>query len=212
MKKKIIAFVPIKLNSQRLKNKNILNIKNRPLSWHIFETLLDVIEIDEIYISCSSKSILEYVPKGLNLYQRSSYLDTDETLIDDVINDFVQNIYSDIYILAHTTSPFLKKDSIQNALLKVINNENDSALSVKKIQSFVWYRNVPLNYQLNRIPKTQDLEPVYVETSGFFIFTRDSYLKNNSRIGNTPFFQELSHIESIDIDDEDDYKFALTIK
>jgi CMP-N-acetylneuraminic acid synthetase len=211
MKKKVVAFVPIKLNSQRLKNKNILPIKGKPLSWHIFNTLLNTSNIEDVYISCSSMDILKYIPKGLNFHQRPSKLDSDETLIDEVIRNFVENVYSDIYIMAHTTSPFLKTTSILNALMRVLSDQNDSALSVTKIKSFVWYNNSPLNYDLNKIPKTQDLEPIYVETSGFFIFTRESYLKNNSRIGLNPYFQELSHIESIDIDEEEDYKFALSI-
>ena len=41
MKNKVVAFVPIKLNSQRLAQKNLLPLGEHSLSWYVFETLLE---------------------------------------------------------------------------------------------------------------------------------------------------------------------------
>lgn len=42
---KVVALVPIKLNSQRLPHKNILPIAGHPLCWHIVNSLLFVKQI-----------------------------------------------------------------------------------------------------------------------------------------------------------------------
>jgi CMP-N-acetylneuraminic acid synthetase len=120
-------------------------------------------------------------------------------------------IDSDIYILAHTTSPFLTSNTIESALTKVAYNEYDSALSVQKKETFVWYDGKPLNYELNNIPRTQDITPVFIETSGFFIFRKNIFIDYGRRIGFNPFLQEVSEIEAIDIDTKEDYELALKV-
>ena len=62
---KTVAFVPIKLNSERLPFKNIRLFKNgKPLIYYILNTLKKVSEIDEIYVYCSSDEIIKYFPGG----------------------------------------------------------------------------------------------------------------------------------------------------
>ena len=62
------------------------------------------------------------------------------------------------------------------------------AFSVLKHQTYAWYNDLPLNYKINNMSQTQNLKPVFTETSGFYIFSRDEYLKYNSRITNNPYF------------------------
>jgi len=81
---------------------------------------------------------------------------------------------------------------------------------VKRIQTFCWYKEKPLNYQLDDVIRTQDIEPIFVETSGFYIFPK-KLLKENRRIGKKPWMQEVGSHEAIDIDEEEDYELAKQI-
>ncbi len=47
---KVSAFVPLKLNSRRLPNKNFLRLGDYPLAYHIFETLSKVDGIDQTLV------------------------------------------------------------------------------------------------------------------------------------------------------------------
>ena len=59
---KIVALVPMKLNSERVKNKNIRKFDNgRPLCTYILDTLKNVNNIDEIYVYCSDEKIKKYI-------------------------------------------------------------------------------------------------------------------------------------------------------
>ena len=130
----------------------------------------------------------------------------------EIYESFINQIDADIYVLAHATAPFIKTETIQNALDKVMNEDYDSAMSVKKVKTFVWYKGKTLNYELNDIPRTQDIEPIYYETSAFFIFNKEVFTKmNRRRIGDKPYFQEIDDIEAIDIDYPEDFKFAQVI-
>lgn len=210
-KKKVVAFVPIKLNSQRLPYKNKLPIGDKPLCYHICNTLLQVKNIDEVYVYCSSEEVLEYVPNGVKLLLRDKYLDGDLVKGAEIYSSFIKSVDSDIYILAHTTSPFTKVETVSNALDKVIFEEYDSALSVQKIQTFSWYNGKPINYDVKNIPRTQDLNPIFVETSAFFIFEKDIFVNEGRRVGYNAYLQVVDHIEAIDIDTKEDYEFALKL-
>jgi CMP-N-acetylneuraminic acid synthetase len=206
--RKIVAFVPIRLNSKRIPGKNFRSLGNKPLMAYILETLLKVSRIDETYVYCSSDEIVPHLPHGVKYLQRSTELDNDETLGEEIYGAFVSEVYADIYILAHTTSPYIKYTTIENALGQVLDSGNDSAFSAEKVQTFVWYNGEPLNYNLKKIPRTQNIQPIFIETSAFYIFKRDVWCKEKQRIGNNPYISVVDKIEGMDIDDPDDFEMA----
>lgn len=206
---KIVAFVPIKLNSQRLPHKNLLPIAGRPLCYHICRTLMDIKGIDETYVYCSDPKVTDYVPKDVTFLKRDAYLDGDLVKGKEIYERFIAEVDADIYILAHTTSPFIKRESIENALGKVTNEGYDSAFSAERKQTFCWYKGKPINYDLEDVPRTQDMEPVWVETSAFFIFKKEIFVEHGRRIGFHPYIQEVSGMETVDIDTREDYDFAV---
>lgn len=206
---KVAAFVPIKLNSQRLAHKNLLPIAGRPLCYHICETLAQVQGIDETYVYCSDPKVTDYIPKEVTFLRRDAYLDGDLVKGKEIYERFIAEVDADIYVLAHTTSPFIRRESIENALGKVLNEGYDSAFSAEKKQTFCWYQGKPVNYDLEDVPRTQDLEPVWVETSAFFIFRKEIFVEHGRRIGFHPYIQEVSGMETVDIDTGEDYDLAV---
>ncbi|MCH5342810.1 MAG: acylneuraminate cytidylyltransferase family protein [Acetatifactor sp.] len=205
---KVVALVPIKLNSQRLPHKNILPLGGQPLCWHICNSLVQVKEIDEVYVYCSDITVAKYLPEKVLVKKRASHLDGDLVKGSEIYNSFINEIDADIYVLAHTTSPFVETKTIQKALEQVLSGAYDSAFSAKRIQTFAWYQGKPINYELTDVPRTQDIEPVWVETSGFFIFKKEIFTKYNRRIGFQPYIQEVTDKEAIDIDEKQDYDLA----
>lgn len=209
---KIVALVPIKLNSQRLPNKNILPILGQPLCWHIVNSLLMVEKIDEVYVYCSDESIKEYIPQKAIYLKRDSRLDGDLVKGFDIYQAFINEVDADIYVLAHATSPFIKIETINNALNEILVNGHDSAFSAQRIQTFAWYKDKPINYDINDVPRTQDIEPIFVETSAFFMFKKEIFTKHHRRIGFNPYIQEVNDVQAIDIDTREDYDFALKVE
>lgn len=171
-------------------------------------TLCQVKEIDEVYVYCSDEEVTKYIPKDAKFLKRDAKLDGDNVKGFDIYDAFIKEVDADIYVLAHTTSPLISMESIENALSKVISGENDSAFSAERIQTFAWYHDKPINYDLNDVPRTQDMDPIWVETSAFFIFKKDIFTKHHRRIGYHPYIQEVSGVEAIDIDEEKDYMMA----
>ena len=205
---KTVAFVPIRLNSQRVSGKNLRLLGGEPLMCHILRTLTRVEGIDEVYVFCSDERIVELLPEGVRFLKRSAELDRDTTLGREIYDAFTARVEANLYVLAHATSPFIRPETIAGALDKVRSGEYDSAFSAERIQTFAWYEGRPLNYSLDNIPRTQTIEPVYIETSAFFIFPRALWCERHRRIGDRPWMAVVDRIEGMDIDYPEDFTMA----
>lgn len=205
---KTVAFVPIRLNSKRVKGKNLKMLGEKPLMCYVLETLKQVNGIDEIYVYCSNPDVIQHIPDGIKFLKRPESLDRDETLGREIYDAFTSEVEADVYLLAHTTSPFVKPGTIENALDKVLHENHDSAFSAEKIQTFVWFKGQPLNYRLDSVPRTQTMDPIFVETSAFFIFKAEVWKQHHQRIGFRPYIAIVDKIEGIDIDYPEDFEFA----
>ena len=69
----------------------------------------------------------------------------------------------------------------------------------------------PLNFNGDDLPRTQDLEPIYQETSGIYVFKKEVFEKYRRRIGKKPFIKEVSFKEAVDIDTGDDFDLAQSL-
>jgi CMP-N-acetylneuraminic acid synthetase len=206
---KIVAIVPMKLNNRRLPQKNTKSFTNgKPLCYYILSTLLAIEDVDEVYVYCSNPDIQEFIPEGVKYLQRSEILDKDTTSMTEVLTCFTKEISADVYVMTHTTAPFIKKESIEKGINAVVSGEFDSAFAAKKVQDFLWKDGVPFNYRLENIPRTQDLQPLYEETSGFYIYKEAVMSELHRRIGEKPFIVEVGEIESVDIDELEDFMIA----
>ena len=208
---KTVAFVPIRLNSQRVEGKNLRLLGGEPLMTYLLRSLIGAKNIDEVYVYCSNTAIKEYLPEGVKFLQRDERLDSNTTLGREIYDAFTREVEADIYVLAHATSPFIKTHTIEDAVAKVQSGDYDSAFSAEKIQTFAWWQGQPLNYSFENVPRTQDLEPLLVETSAFFIFQRELWMEHHRRIGFRPYAAITDRIESIDIDNPDDFLLAEAI-
>ena len=156
---KIVSFIPIKLNNQRLPGKNTMELDGKPLCDYLFKTISDINMIDEKYVYCSNDEIVPYISpyeeKGLKFLRRNERLDGNQVKGLEIIDAFVKEVDSDIYVLAHVTQPFIKKETIELAINKVKNTEYDSAFSAVLLQDYLWRYGRPLNYNMKDIVRTQ---------------------------------------------------------
>ena len=85
----------------------------------------------------------------------------------------------------------------------------DSLFSVKRLQTRLWNDlSKPINHDPDKLIRTQDLLPVFEENSCIYIFSRKTLQKRGSRIGERPLLFEMDPIESLDIDEEEDFQIA----
>lgn len=215
---KIVALLPMKANSERVKGKNFRDFCGKPLFRWILDTLLSVDEIDSVVINTDARHIL--AANGLIDADRVMIRDRKPEICGDLVSmnkvlaDDVANVEADLYLMTHTTNPFLSPETIRGAIATyrqaVEQGSADSLFTVDKIQTRFYRANgAPINHDPDNLVRTQDLEPWFEENSNLYIFSHDSFASTGARIGKKPMLYEGPRIESIDIDDQADWEFAL---
>ena len=217
-KQKIVALLPMKANSERVKGKNFREFYGKPLFRWILDTLLSVNDIDCVVINTDARAILA----------KNGLVETDKIIIRDrkpeicgdmvsmnlVIEDDVRNVDADIYLMTHATSPLIEANTVQRALKefqdKSNHNEVDSLFTVDKIQTRFYRKDCSaVNHDPDNLLPTQNLEPWFEENSNLYIFTKEAFAKTNARIGAKPMMFESNKYDSIYIDTPDDWDFAV---
>ena len=202
-------MIPIKLNNERFPGKNTKCFSDgTPLMTMIQRTCLETPSIDEVYVFGSDERIKEYVIDGVKFLKRPERLDGKGATGNDIIEEFLKKVDADIYVMSHATGPFTKSASIEECIRSVVSGKYDSAFLAKKIQQFLWVEGKPLNFDISNVPRTQDLQPIYVEATGAYVFEKNVFKKYHSRVGINPYICEISEIESRDIDHPEDFEIA----
>ncbi|MCI8799490.1 MAG: CMP-N-acetylneuraminic acid synthetase [Lachnospiraceae bacterium] len=212
---KIVAFMPIKLNNERVPGKNTKKMKDgKPLISFMLDTIKSLKDdgvFDEAIVYCSSTEVIEYLPQGISFLRRSASLDTNLTKSNDLIRAFIADYDADIYAMCHATSPFMLGTHIKACVNAVRSGKYDSAFCASKIQNFLWTDKGPLNFTRDDYPRTQDLPPIYSELPTPYVFTKEVFNETGGRTGYRPFICECSLIEAIDIDNPEDFELANAI-
>ncbi|KIO36121.1 acylneuraminate cytidylyltransferase family protein [Shewanella sp. cp20] len=220
MSKKIVALLPMKANSTRVKGKNFRDFCGKPLFRWILDSLLAVEEIDQIVINTDAKDIL--AENGLIstdrilIRDRKSEICGDEVSMNRVLADDVDNVEADIYLMTHTTNPLLSSDTIRRAIKQysdeLLSASADSLFTVNKIQTrFYTEKCEAINHDPDNLIPTQDLEPWFEENSNLYLFNRESFSKTKARIGAKPSMMVSPAMECSDIDTPDDWDRAVVM-
>ncbi|MGB3700642.1 MAG: acylneuraminate cytidylyltransferase family protein [Anaerolineales bacterium] len=212
--KKIVALVPMRHHSQRVKGKNYRTLAGRPLYHHILSTLELCPEIAVIVVDTDSQVVMDGINEDFPQVQiliRPEHLRAEETPMNDVLLHDTEQIEADFYLQTHSTSPLLSAKTISSAIRTMKQNypSYDSLFSVTRRQTRYWDE---LGRAINHNPaillQTQDLPPVYEENSCLYIFARETLELQRNRIGLRPLMFEIDAAEAWDIDEEIDFKIV----
>lgn len=213
--KMITALVPCRKGSQRVKDKNTRNFAGTSLIQLKLEQLKNVQEIDNIIVSTDDTQVMKIAEDmGCEVEERDKYYCSNACTNDEFIQYFIRQLDIKGHLLfTHVTSPFITEKTYNRAIKEYKQNleTNDSLMAVKKLQSYIWNRKrEPINYTTKTgvWPKTQELEPLYFINSGIFLINFELMKQLNDRVGLSPYYFECNDLESIDIDDLEDFIVA----
>ena len=218
-------FTIIKENSERIPNKNFSDVHGHPLWWHLLSELDGL----DVTVNTDSKKFIKqlqsYELKTIKVIKRlQKHIDwennklLDSSPVEDMLFDFCKTLdRSEIVVLTHVTSPFLKKNTIIDAIDMLQNNNKSKSIhSVEFIKNFVWikkdYEASPINFLSDRVQRTQDLPPILVSKGAFFIAKAGDILDQRKRLPDPVIYYPLDNIEKVDVDNLDDLEFARFLK
>jgi CMP-N-acetylneuraminic acid synthetase len=213
MTDRIVALVPMRHDSERVPGKNHRPIAGKPLYRHIVETLLLVPEIDRVVIDTDSHTIkvdAAVAFPNVVVLDRPEHLRDGNIPMNDVHMNDVRQLPAELYLQTHSTNPLLKASTISRAINALRTSPgHDSLFTVTRIQARLWsHEGKPLNHDPAVLLRTQDLDPVYLENSCMYLFTRELLEGRGTRIGAHPLLFEVDRDEASDIDEEQDFRMV----
>ena len=129
-------FTIIKERSQRIPNKNFVDLNGYPLWWHLLS------ELDGLDVTVNTdsqkfiKQLQSYDLKTINILNRlQKHIDwennenLDSSPVEDMLFDFCETLNkSEVVVLTHITSPFLKKQTIFDAVDILLNDPKSKSI------------------------------------------------------------------------------------
>lgn len=214
---KIVAMIPARLTSERVKMKNLRLLNGKPLISYAIENCINSGVFDEIYINSDALILREIAEAyGVKFYERNPELAKSEVTNDQFAFDFLKNIKCDFLFQVLPTSPLLTPEDIRRFVSYMISNNFDTVLSVKEERIEALFRNEPINFMPKMImPKSQDLEPVKLFCNAIMGWRAVNFINNYETFGCAVYGGEgkvgyftLSGLATIDIDNEGDFQLA----
>ena len=224
---KRLAIIPARSGSKRIKNKNIKFFNGKKLINYSLDSCLKSKLFDKIHISTDSKKIKNMLEKKITIdFLRPKKLSDDKTPLLSVLKHVVEKfsekklLFDQIWLI-YATNPFINPKILKNCAknFEKLNKRNKKKFSLITVTEY----NYPVQWA-NKINKNGCLEPIFPKKINIDSKKLDKYYCDAGMLNIYP-YNFLNHIkqikykpfvlkkyESVDIDNQDDFNFALKLK
>lgn len=204
--KKVYAFIPARIGSKRIKRKNLMNFKGKPLiNWTIEAAIKSKI-FNKIYVSADHIDIYNKIKnnkKIVKLY-RPKYLSKSNSKIETLLMYYIKKkiIYNKnvTLVLLQPTSPLRNYKIIKTIVNFFFKKRLSSLITVSKlVNNFIIRKNHKI---INRKIK---FSKIYLN-GAMYINNIDNFLKYKKFNNNESFYYLMEKKFSLDIDTHGDIK------
>lgn len=214
-----IAIIPARSGSKGLNDKNIIDICGKPLIAYSIEAALSSGLFEKVILSTDSDKYAQIGKSfGSDIMMRDEKLSDDKATTFMVIEDILYRLKNpcDYFVLLQPTSPLRTEKHIKEAveqfekhysdfdfLVSVKEAEHANVL-VKPIEDDLSLKHFDTDFSNYRRQGYKDYSP----NGAIFIAKPQQYLNQKHFFGIKSIAYKMNKFDSVDIDDELDYKFA----
>lgn len=208
---KTACFIPIKANSERVPGKNLRMLNGKKLYQYICDHVKEADVFDDVFVDTNSQEVVDYAKRlGFQVIDRKPELAKNTANGNDLLMyHFDKYPCYDFYFQLFATAPYMQPDTIKACYYKLIASEEyDSCFTATENHSFYWLAGNPINYRPGILPRSQDMLPIFEESTGLYGISVDSLKRFRCRIGRKPYIFIVNKFEAVDINTEEDFKVA----
>ena len=214
-----IAIIPARSGSKGLKDKNIIDICGKPLLAYSIEAALNFGLFEKVILSTDSEKYAQIGKSfGSDIMMRGEKLSDDKATTFMVIEDILSRLETpcDYFVLLQPTSPLRTEKHVKEAVEQFENNYSDfdflvsvkeaehANVLVKPIEDDLSLKHFDTDFSNYRRQGYKDYSP----NGAIFIAKPRQYLSQKHFFGENSMAYKMNKFDSVDIDDELDYKFA----
>ncbi len=210
---KLVAVIPVRKGSQRVKNKNFKSFGSKNLLIHKIETLKKLDFLDEIIINTDSDKAISIAKKfNIKYFKRSKFYASSKCLNSVFWKNVADNTNSEYIMFTNCTSPLISlktyKDIISIFNKKTFKKKYDSLNTISEIKEFLFKDNKPINFKINKTPNSQDLPNIVKLNFAINILKTKTMSSMKSLVGRRPFLYRLDEVEGLDINSRYEFSYA----
>lgn len=216
--KEIVAIIPARGGSKRIPLKNIKFLAGKPLLAYTIEAALNSNRINKTFVSTDDENIADIaIEYGAEVIMRPERLSKDNSSTEQAMIHAVEQIEKrgyeqiDYVVLLQPTSPLRRADIIDNGINLMLESDVDSVLSVCEIQNYYlsgYFSDGYYKREYEDRPFSQSMPKKYRENGALYITKKDLLVSNKNRISGKTKAIAMNELDSIDIDNEDDFNLV----
>ncbi|MCD4792905.1 MAG: acylneuraminate cytidylyltransferase family protein [Bacteroidales bacterium] len=222
---KYLAIIPARGGSKGIKNKNIIDIKGKPLLYYTINPALQLLKeniISKLILSTDSKKIAEIGAEyGVNVpFIRPADISGDKaksfSYVMHALNYYEkQEIYFDAVIILQPTSPLRNYSDISGAINLFNETKNRKSLiscyDDETINELILYKKdnnfaIPLHPNHNKGVRRQEHDNIFIRNGAIYIVSTEFIKQTNQLFDETPLMYEMPKSRSINLDCREDLK------
>lgn len=204
---KIDFLIPARGGSKRIPRKNIRMLCGKPLISYVV-TAASKTKCGDVWVSTDDDTIAEIASEfGAKIIKRPSAISGDLSSLEEVIDDFIQHVKTEIVVVCEPTNPLTTSDDLEKAIETFGSLHCDSLVCLQKGKVFIWETfgdgcAKPISYDYKNRKRVQDFDfsQYQYEEGGVYITSADAFKKSHSRLSGKIGFYTIPH-QSINIDD-----------
>ncbi|QVL50116.1 MAG: NTP transferase domain-containing protein [Thiocapsa sp.] len=173
----ILAMIPARMGSQRLKQKNLRELGGVPLITRAIRNCRAAGVFDAIWVNSEHPAFGEIAAaEGVHFHRRPEALGNNQATSEQFIAEFLQAHDCDVVVQVHSIAPLLTVAEIRDFVAVLARDEVDCLLSTDPVQIECAYRGQPVNFSFAEKTNSQDLEPIQRLSWSITAWRRRTYL------------------------------------
>jgi CMP-N-acetylneuraminic acid synthetase len=211
MTKNLVAVIPVRAASQRVKNKNFKSFGGKNLLIHKIKLLKKIKQIDDIIVNSDSDKAMKIAKDyKVSFQKREKYFASSKCTNSEFWSHIGETTNGNFIMFTDCTNPLIKEQTY----IKIINSfeaaksKYDSINTVSEVKEFLYLNNKPINFNPNKAPNSQNLPDIIKLNFAINILSTKVMSKKKSLVGYKPLFYKISEIEGYDINTDLEFKFA----
>ena len=185
----IIAMIPARIGSTRLRMKNLALINGKPLIYYAIEAAKTSGVFTRVILNSDHEIFADFARRyNVEFYQRPVELGSSTTKSDAVVYDFMSKYPSDVLAWTNPTSPLQTGDEVEEVINYFVEKELDTLITTKNEQVHCVYQGKPVNFRKEEIfAQTQNLEPVQPFVYSIMMWKNRSFMDAYEKHGHALF-------------------------
>lgn len=158
---KVIAMIPARMGSKRLKVKNLLEIDGVPMIVRAMRKAMAMDCFDEVWVNSESDVFGDLAKaEGVSFHKRPDELSVDSATSEVFVHEFLKAHDCEYLIQVHSIAPLLHPDEISAFVTEMKTGKYDTLLSGVDEQIHCMMGCKELNFNFTDMGMTQALEPI----------------------------------------------------